>query len=436
MTPHTLTSGDVRHLVRRLSFAAQPRDVDELTGLDVEAAFSALWSRSAAFDAAPYSSEPANLASIASLRQAWIRRLTTSPAGLRENLALFLHGLFGSSAETVDDVTALAVRNDLLHEAGMGRFGDLLERLVLDPAMMLQTGLDGHGPFRVSDRPAVLILEHWSVGAGRYEPADVRALSSALTGWRVERPDGNDAGAARTSVFDAANFETGSKAILGTTGDFDAPSAVRMLADLPATAQRVSWRLLDYLGVEDASGTAAQAMEQAWADSDGAMEAVLRAAVLSDAFWSDTSRWSLIKSPAHLAAGVCRQLEIESPALAALDRWCDACGQRLFETPNNGEGGWPGGRDWVTPADRLAARYELFGALGGQTPPAPVGDSTAAPRALEPAIGLSASEIIERLDAAPGLDAGSLSTQARLGEGDPAARLIAAILATPHYQLA
>jgi len=90
----------------------------------------------------------------------------------------------------------------------------------------------------------------------------------------------------------------------------------------------------------------------------------------------------------------------------------------------------------VTPADRLAARYELFDALGGQAPPATVGDSTAPPRALEPATGLSASEIIERLDAAPGLDAGSLSTQARLGEGDPAARLIAAILATPHYQLA
>lgn len=436
MTPRSLTSDDVRHLVRRLSFAAQPRDVDELTGLDVEAAFSALWSRSAAFGAAPYSSEPANLASIASLRQAWMRRLTTSPAGLRENLALFLHGLFGSSAETVDDVAALAVRNDLLHDACVGRFNDLLERLVLDPAMMLQTGLDRHGPFRVSDRPAVLILEHWSVGAGRYEPADVGALSSALTGWRVERPDGNDAGVVRASVFDAANHEAGPKTILGTTGDFDARSAVRMLADLSATAQRVSRWLLDYLGVDDASGMAAQAMEQAWADSDGAMEAVLRAAVISNSFWSETSRWSLIKSPAHLAAGVCRQLEIESPPLAALDRWCDACGQRLFETPNNGEGGWPGGRDWVTPADRLALRYELFDALGGQAPPPPVDESSVPPRAIEPAIGMSASEIIERLDAAPGLDAQSLSTQARLGAGDPAARLIAAILATPHYQLA
>ena len=436
MTPRSLTSDDVRHLVRRLSFAAQPRDVDELTGLEVEAAFSALWSRSAAFKAAPYSSEPANLASIAILRQAWIRRLTTSPAGLRENLTLFLHGLFGSSAETVDDVAALAVRNDLLHEASMVRFGDLLERLVLDPAMMLQTGLDGHGPFRVSDRPAVLILEHWSVGTGGYEPDDVGALSSALTGWRVERPDGNGMGVAGASVFDAANYEAGPKTILGTTGEFDARSAVRMLADLPATALRVSRRLLDYLGVDDVSGTAAQAMEQAWVDSDGAMEAVLRAAVLSDSFWSETSRWSLIKSPAHLAAGVCRQLEIAAPPLAALDRWCDACGQRLFETPNNGEGGWPGGRDWVTPADRLVVRYELFGALGGQAPSATSGDSTAAPRALEPAIGMSAGEIIERLDPAPGLDAPSLSTQARVGAGDPAARLIAAILATPHYQLA
>ncbi|MCY4269162.1 MAG: DUF1800 family protein [Gammaproteobacteria bacterium] len=432
MTPRLLTGDDVRHLMRRLGFAAQPHDVDELTGLNADAAFSALWSRSAAFDAAPNPGGTADPASTASLRQAWMQHLTTSPAGLRENLALFLNGLFGSSAKTVNDAKALAVRSELLREACMGRFGDLLERLVLDPAMMLQTGLDGHGPFRVSDRPAVLILENWSVGAGHYQPADVAALSSALTGWRVEQPGGNDAGGLRESVFDTANFEAGPKTILGTTADFDARSAMRLLADLPATARRVSRRLLDHLGVDDAPGTAAQAMEQAWADSDGAMEPVLRAAVLADSFWSEASRWSLIKSPVHLAAGVCRQLEIEAPPLAALDHWCDACGQRLFETPDNGESGWPGGRDWVTPAERLALRYELFAALGGRI----VGESMAPPHALEAAIGMSASEIIERLDAAPGLDTRQLITQARPGANDSAARLIAAILATPHYQLA
>ena len=438
MTPETLSSDDVRHLMRRLSFAAQPRDVDELTGLGVEAAFAALWSRSSKRGVAPYSSEAASLASVASLRQAWIRRMTTSPAGLRENLTLFLHGLFGSSAEVVEDVTALAVRNDLLREACTGRFGDLLERLVQDPAMLLQTGLDGHGPFRVSDRPAVLILDHWSVGAGQYEPADVGALSSALTGWRVERPDEGRPDSAPRSAFDATNFEAGPKTILGTTDNFDARSAVRMLAGLPATARRVSRRLLEFLGVDDASGTAAQAMQQAWADSGGAMEAVLRAAVMADSFWSETSRWSLIKSPAHLAAGVSRQLEIEPPALAALDRWCDVCGQRLFETPNNGEGGWPGGRDWVAPADRLALRYELFDALSGQSPAAPASGSasSALPGALELNVAMSDSEIIERLDPAPGLDVESLRGQAPSGADDRTERLVAAILATPHYQLA
>ena len=304
--------------------------------------------------------------------------------------------------------------------------------------MLLQTGLDGHGPFRVSDRPAVLILDHWSVGAGHYEPADVGALSSALTGWRVARPDERRPDSAPQSVFDATNFEAGPKSILGTTDDFDARSAVRMLAGLPATARRVSRRLLEFLGVHDASGTAAQAMQQAWADSDGAMEAVLGAAVMADSFWSETSRWSLIKNPAHLAAGVSRQLEIEPPALAAVDRWCEACGQRLFETPNNGEGGWPGGRDWVTPADRLAVRYGLFDALNGQLPAtsASASATTALPGAFELNVRMSASEIIERLDPAPGLDFRSLRRQARRGAGDRNERLIAAILATPHYQLA
>ena len=34
--------------------------------------------------------------------------------------------------------------------------------------MMMQIGMDEHFRARVSDRPAKLILDHWTVGAGAY----------------------------------------------------------------------------------------------------------------------------------------------------------------------------------------------------------------------------------------------------------------------------
>ena len=91
---------------------------------------------------------------------------------------------------------------------------------------------------------------------------------------------------------------------------------------------------------------------------DAESKALLRAMVRSEEFWSAESRWMLIKSPVHLAAGACRQLEIEALPLAEIGRWLAATGQTLFDTPNNGEGGWPGQEAWVSPPERLAIRAD------------------------------------------------------------------------------
>ena len=45
----------------------------------------------------------------------------------------------------------------------------------------MQIGMDEHFRARVSDRPAKLILDHWTVGAGAYSDSDVENLSRALT---------------------------------------------------------------------------------------------------------------------------------------------------------------------------------------------------------------------------------------------------------------
>ena len=124
------------------------------------------------------------------VRRWWLAELLTAPAPLRENLVLFLHGVFGSSTGAVDAPHALHGRNALLRRRCLGTVPDLLASLVVDPAMMIQIGMDGHGRLRVSDRPAKLILDHWTVGEGAYEPRDIEELSRALTGWLVVAPEG------------------------------------------------------------------------------------------------------------------------------------------------------------------------------------------------------------------------------------------------------
>ena len=141
----------------------------------------------------------------------------------------------------------------------------------------------------------------------------------------------------------------------------------------------------------------------------------------SEAFWSEASRWTLIKSPVHLAAGACRQLGIASPPVAEVARWLEASGQTLFDTPNNGEGGWPGQEAWVSPPARLTVRYHLAAALAGRLPPLGLErpgprDGGAAGASDGPVDATlreaSASELLSRLDPAPGLDPAAIEREA------------------------
>ena len=486
-TDRVLTDGERRHLLRRLAFAATPALEEAVRGLSADDTLSVLvraardtphperpeaargvWSNPGLrfagvadedFEATLDRLAPDVRAAVDDVRRWWLAELLTSPAPLRENLVLFLHGVFGSSTGSVDVPHALHARNARLRRRCLGTVPDLLASLVVDPAMMIQIGMDGHRRLRVSDRAAKLVLDHWTVGEGAYEPRDLEDLSRALTGWRLVAPEGRGPtrevarraprAARRTGLvptFRAADFDDGPKTILGRTRRFDARSAVRWLAAQEATARRFGRLLLAHLGVEDRGAAVETRLAAVYRATGGSLEALLRAVVRSDAFWTEASRWALIKSPAHLAAGACRQLGIASPPVAEIARWLQASGQTLFDTPNNGEGGWPGQEAWASPPSRLTVRYHLAAALGGRLPP--LGLDRPDPPAGEPAGAAdvpvdatlreaSASELMSRLDPAPGLDAAAIEREVS-GVASPEGRsaFIRRVMMSPEYQLA
>ena len=494
-TGGVLTDAERRHLLRRLAFAATPALEEAVRGLSADDALAVLvraardmphperpeaargvWSNPGLrfagvsdedFEAMLDRLAPGVRAAVDDVRRWWLGELLTSPAPLRENLVLFLHGVFGSNTESVDVPHALHARNALLRRRCLGAVPDLLAALVVDPAMMIQIGMDGHRRLRVSDRAAKLVLDHWTVGEGAYEPRDLEDLSRALTGWRLVAPEGRTPAreiarraplaARRTGLvptFRPADFDAGPKTILGRTRPFDARSAVRWLAAQEATGRRFGRLLLDHLGVEDAGEALELRLAAVYRATGGSLEALLREVVRSEAFWSEASRWALIKSPVHLAAGACRQLGIASPPVAEIARWLRGGGQTLFDTPSNGEGGWPGQEAWVSPPPRLTVRYHLAAALAGRLPPlglersdprdggaagAPDGQAAGAPDVPVDATfrEASASELLSRLDPAPGLDAAAIEREVS-GVTSPEGRgaFIRRVMMTPEYQLA
>jgi uncharacterized protein (DUF1800 family) len=485
-------SADIRHLLRRLTFAATPPMEDAIKGKSVEEAVDFIvdeakraphpappevarttWTNTALLftDMSQEEYQRLNIRQdemsrrdIELLRQWWLQEMIAGPAAFRENLVLFFHGTFGSSTGSVNMPQALHGLNDLLRHSCLGTIPAMLEQMVHDPAMMLQLGMDEYRQELMRDedfpnfRPGQLLLNNWTVGEGQYTQQDVEELCRALTGWVLVAPSGYEPERAidpkgfrsqrRTGlvpVFQPEHFVHGPKTILGIRDDFDARSAVLFLARHPATARRFSQLLIRYFGVDDSTKRLERRLVQTYRATDGSIVTLLKEIVTSEEFWSPESRWQLIKSPIHLAVGACRQLEYTDPPLDTLSAWLASTGQTLFQTPNFGDTGWPGHEDWVTPAERLAVRYQLASVLMGNMPRLGIAaaetKSNARPAARQGFArrlqNRTAAALLDRLDPAPGVEVAEI--ERRAGTQDPEARItetVRQILATRQYQLA
>lgn len=477
-----------RHLLRRLAFTATPENEAALAKMDAGAAVSALvsaarnapepappmsvrqpWTNTALRVAGMTSKEyqnkrdaqsAGNQRDIEELRLWWLREIVTGPAPLRENMVVFFQSTLGSSTGSADMPQAVHGSNALIRRHALGSIPALLEALVTDPAMMLQIGMDEHIPSKtdnkLSERPAKLMFDRWTVGENAYQQADVLNLTRALTGWLLVAPQGMEPKAAvdpeafrsarRTGLvptFVKASFDDSQKTVLGKTENFDARSAMRFLARHPATARRYSRRLIEYFGVVDPDRQLETRLVETYASTDGSIEALLQTMATSDPFWSDESRWAQIKSPVHLVAGAVRQLGMTNPPLNEMNRWLVAAGQKLFDTPNFGDGGWPGQQAWLTPPDHLAVRYQLGLVLAGRMPRLGIGGpgGTELPAGrinVNPSLAnASVGALIARLDPAPGIDTKAIESQTARVTGDArASESVRHILAAPEYQLA
>jgi hypothetical protein len=341
----------------------------------------------------------------------WADLLRKSPTPLQENLTLFWHNHFATSLDKVDRPAYMLQQNQLLRAQGMGKFVDLLIAVSKDPAMLVwldgQTNVKGHPNENWSRE----VMELFTLGIGNYTEQDVREAARASTGW-VIRPDG-------TVAFSPQRFDSGTKTILGQTGNFDLDDFSRMLANHPQTAKHITQKLCVWFAGDAPTDADLAPMLDAWNTTGGEIRSVLRALFLSDAFTPARATAAHIKNPASWTVGVLRGLgvDITGEQLAGLIAAQDMA---IFRPPN--VGGWPNGPAWISPSSQVL-RFNLAAGLVGK-----VGNLTG--KADAPFI----DEIADRLGGIPVTDdlRGRLLA---LGSGPEGKRAVAQILlAGPGYQ--
>ena len=410
-----LTASQARHLLVRTGFAPAQAEVDALTGQSAQQAVVELVRKAQAakplYPAPAFVAQPPpipykflkNKEEQQAMRQQqlreglelktwWMREMIESPAPLQERMTLFWHNHFATSQQKVVSSQAMWRQHQLLRANALGNFRTLLHAVAKDPAMLVY--LDGANSRKEAPNEnfAREVMELFTLGeaskGGQYTEQDIKEAARAFTGWSIERDD-------FSFKFRPAFHDTGSKTVLGRSGNFDGDAVLDIMLEQPAAARFIVGKLwkefVSPLSNEahEADDAQLERIAQRFRQSGYDISTALRDLLLTDAFWAESNRGSLIKSPVDLVVGTVRQFDFSYTDVMPFALKTAQLGQNLLVPPN--VKGWPGQNDWInatTLLERKRFTEQLFRAveLKGESRTTPIAMGPGGRMADEPAL--------------------------------------------------
>jgi len=279
------------------------------------------------------------------LQQWWLGRMVNTPRPFEERLTFFWHGHFASSQRSVRDSYLMYAQNATLRENARGPFADLVAAVVHDPAMLKYLNNDKNIAKRPNENLARELMELFTLGVGNYTEDDIKEVARALTGYGVNDND---------FQLKKPQHDPGDKLILGQTGPFDGDTVAALLASRPACARFIALKLYDYFVADVGDVYEKLSSRKAAAVDD--LAAVLSAEDLhvgrtlqrlfkSRHFYGDDVVGKKIKSPVQLVVGTLRSLGTPVRQAGLVLPALKQMGQVPFEPPT--VDGWDGGRAWI-----------------------------------------------------------------------------------------
>ena len=367
--PTAMGFDEARHLLNRTSFAAQTAEIEEYAKLTRAEGVDRLLAetrRQASYPPPAWTAKyervyrpemtqeermKANRRELVErgleLRTWWVAEMLSTPSPLTEKMTLFWHNHFATSQQKVRSANLMYRQNVKLRSYATGNFAALLREVSKDPAMLIY--LDGaqNRKGAPNENFAREVMELFTLGEGNYSEQDIKEVARAFTGWSID-------GEAGDFRFRRAIHDDGSKTILGSSGKFNGDDVVTLLLQQPATSEFIVSKLWREFVSPEPDKVAVKQLAAIWRSANYEIKPLMRAMLLSDAFWLPENRGVLVKSPVDLVIGSLRQFRfsVEDPApFAVILR---QLGQDLFAPPN--VKGWPVGDAWLNTTTLLARK--------------------------------------------------------------------------------
>src|SRR5262249_34972919 len=146
-----------------------------------------------------------------------------------EKMTYFWNLHWTSGISKVKGATLILNQNRTERQHAMGAFDDLVVAISQDPAMLVWLDNASNRVGRPNENYARELMELFTLGINNYTQTDVTEVARAFTGWTVANYN-------KATNYNAATFavrsdfhDTGSKTILGQSGNFDGSGAIQII---------------------------------------------------------------------------------------------------------------------------------------------------------------------------------------------------------------
>lgn len=373
--PQELSLAQARHLLARTGFGASPTDIGRFMGMSANDAVDVILSEAMTEPSRPMPDwvddwkYPANVIyylgdtatdlfytqrsiDLEELTTWWLAEMVQTPSPLTERMVLFWHDHFATSFSASDNAQWMGEQNAFFRRHALGDFAHLAHGVLMDPAVLNFLSNTENQKDSPNENLAREYFELFTLGEGRgYTEDDIKEAARALTG------HGTNWAGSPDYKFHPDQHDNGKKVIFGHRGRFDAadlPALVMAHPDFGGYIVEKLWRT--FISHEPAPEQVV-ALTATWRDHRFQIAPLLRAMLLTEDFWAQENRGTLVKSPVELFVGTVRTLGLSIDDMDAV-RWAlEEMGQELFVPPN--VAGWTGGVAWINDASVLLRAESL-----------------------------------------------------------------------------
>lgn len=275
-----------------------------------------------------------NREGVRNLNMYWMHEMVNTAAQFREKMAFFWHGHFACRNLNVFYQQGLL---DVIRRNALGNFGTMLKEVSKSAAMLNFLNNQQNRKGHPNENFAREVMELFTLGRGNYSENDIKEAARAFTGW----------GATLKGDFQFRKFQhdSGSKTVLGRTGDFGGEEVLDILLQEKQTARYITQKVYKFFVNEKVDTEKVNWLAERFYKSNYEIGKLMEDIFTSEWFYEEKNIGAQIKSPVELLVGIQRMLPMKLENEEALMLLQRILGQLLFYPPN--VAGWPGGKAWI-----------------------------------------------------------------------------------------